>query len=526
MQPFDWQFKDRVSRVVGAYSAHGIKVSLIQHVLDVDVGQVAVGAQVGPLTLKIPREADFLWMATSAGRTFLGNTIEPPEPFISVRFQILRDGRRLQRGQAQAGQDQHWVPLANVSGGVHFSPAGTLQAGGVRPFFWPFPVMLHGGDDLSLELRNDGGQANVIRIQIIGVKVFHNRTFDPSRPTIQIPPPSKPWVAVNGSSRLIERLGHVPDLLPYRFVLSLTIPTVAVPGVETVQEAIDEIEGEGDFYCLSSHVEVVQAGSDIEGYQQKSGGPACWPGKVLITEESGGIRYSNGPVQVGAIFGSHTWPFYWPVPAIWRAGRQIRIEVFERHKDSVDQGAHTARFVFEGFKVLGSTVDLPIDTLLEPRLLETLRIYRELGELGRVEPYFYGFNFDSFEEPLSLRGATRTINVTDGAFAGTYLMGAAFNQTTGHEQFAESGGVGHAGIQFIKNEGKIRYQDRPIEFGSILGDANRMMQLPKPLVLNRNESLACVLTPKARGAPVSEAHDMYVTLAGARILPGVTRFGS
>lgn len=509
MQPFDWQFKDRLSRIVAAYHDHGIRVSLTQHVLEVDIGVVPVGQKVGPVTVKVPREAEFGWIATSAGWS-INDLTDQIESGVSIRMTILRDGRDLQRGTIGPAGAPHWVPLRSVSGF------------GEQPFFWPFPIILHGGDDLAFEVRNDDIDPAPVQLQLIGVKIYN---VGPRTRPAPIDPPSRSWEATNGWSRLNELMGHVPDILPFRFCLTIDVPQVQNPGGEQVQEVAEIIQGEGDFYCFSSHVELQEGTDSTEGYRQRAGRPEAWRAKVLLSEETGGIRYSNIPIHVSTMFGSHALPVYWPVPAIWRAGREIRLSVLERYTCFQQTGGqtHHARFVFEGFKVLGSTRDLPIDVFLEPRILESLRIYRELGELGRVEPFFYGFNFDDLAAPQSLSTRQQTITITDGAFAGMYLAGAALDSALGGEQFAGEG-FGAASVQFTKNEGKIRYQDRPIEWGSLIGYGREFQRFPKPLMINRNESLTCILAMTARGTAPEQGQDMYVTLSGARILPGSSRF--
>ncbi len=342
----------------------------------------------------------------------------------------------------------------------------------------------------------------------------------------------QPWRSVNGPIRLMQLLGRMPDLLPYTFSVQGTLQTnAASTAVFTAT-----MDADADFYAMSASVAL--AGTGEEGIQAGGGGvglhPFNWWATVEIQEGSSGIRLSNDPVSVGGVFGAGDQPFYYPVPWIVRAGAEIKVTV---RNFSTVAGAASQRAIFcwHGFKKFLSSPELPIDVLLEPRLLETLQHYREQGKLGHVEPFFYSLltgqtalsgGAGSF---VPLQMETPTITIAEADFAACYLM-AEFYDSTG--KVAEYGtrvsgattvdDYTHL-VQLVIDEGDTRLSDRPVPVSNLFGHGKRVMPLPKPLVLKAGQTFTIILAPQTAAPPADGIWKGQFTLAGVRIFPSKVR---
>lgn len=341
----------------------------------------------------------------------------------------------------------------------------------------------------------------------------------------------QPWRSVNGPVRLMQLLGRMPDLLPYTFSIQVPINTTAPNTV--IRSRI--MDAESDFYAVSTSV--CLTGTGEEGLAPGGGAlglkPFYWWGKVSIQEGQSGIRLSNQPMSIGSVFGYGDRPCYWPVPWIIRAGREVKLTV--RNESTLGSANHTAIFCFHGFKRLLSTPELPIDVLMEPRLLDTFREYREFGQLGHVEPFFYSL----LTGQTGLSGAagnfvpggteTPTVTVADADFACCYLAAEVFDSTGKIAEFATkvSGATtvnDYAHLcQLLVDEGNVRLTDRPVPVANLFGHGKRFMKLPKPLIVKSGQTFTLILTPQIAAPPADGIWKGGFTLAGVRIFPDARR---
>ena len=539
MQLFDWQYKDRMSRIAAAYARAGMRVSLAEHFINLNFGTVTPGTISPPQSITFNREADFFWLGTSAGDLLIEPKNYTPSWFdsdVSVKWEVGQNNTLLGRHRTVApAADTGWIPLPSVSGY------------GRRPYLWPFPVGFHAGDSLTGRIHNAGALAVDVapRLQLHGVKVYRTqpRGFErialPELAAAVALPPAEtenPWRSVNGYDALRRRLGKMPDLEPFQLVFTFAFNTPAAVGQELEMTATRRVEGEADFYVVGSYATAQDPTVDFESFDFQPT-PEGWTAKVMIQEETGGIRFMSDFVSLGHIFGGEcandlstgtfedggVRVYLWPVPAIWRAGREIRITIRHRFNASVPNFAYVAKLVFVGFKKFGTTPDLPLDYLLEPRLLETFRDFRSRGQLGRVEPFFYAFNFDSLSRQVGLETQSRTLLITDAAFAGLHALGTVYAPDSGLLARPSQSGM-EALLQFTINEGARRLQDRPQQFYNVTGIGKRPHNLSKPLIVMPGESLTTIYTPLTRVVAGQGNWDTYVTLAGARIFPGDARW--
>ena len=529
-----------MSRIAAAYARAGMRVSMAEHFIGLNFGTVTPGSISAPQSITFNREADFFWIGTSMGELLFDPNHYSPNPWfdndLSIKWEVGQNGSLLGRHRTVApSADTGWIPLQSVAGF------------GTRPHLWPFPMGFHAGDSLTGRIHNGGAAAVDMapRIQLHGVKVYRNqpvgfqRVALPELASAPALPPAvsdAPWQSVNGYETLRRKLGHAADLEPFQLVFTFNFNTPAAVGTELEITATRRVEGEADFYVVGSYATAQDPAVDFESFDFQPT-PEGWTAKVLIQEESGGIRFMNDFVSLGHIFGGECANdftsgtlddfgvriYHWPVPAIWRAGREIRVTIRHRFNASVPNNPYVAKLVFVGFKKMGTTPDLPIDYLLDPRLLDTFREFRARGQLGRVEPFFYAFNFDDLTRQVGLETQSRTQLITDAAFAGLHVLGTVYAPDVGLLARPSQSGM-EALLQFTINEGQRRLQDRPQQFYNVTGIGKRPHNLAKPLVIMPGESLTTIYTPLTRIVAAQGNWDTYVTIGGARIFPGDARW--
>jgi hypothetical protein len=332
--------------------------------------------------------------------------------------------------------------------------------------------------------------------------------------------PITAWKAVNGWARLARVMQRRPDLIPYWFVIRGVRPALVGEGiVESVFTA--DVPGDGEFYGFAGSMAFWD--DDILGTQGFKGDFADSPEKGRVTVElrveQGGKPYSNRPVHLGSIFGTGARPFFYPVPFIWQPNTRIVVRYRAAFSVDYDGENHNVMIVFHGFKRLMTSPPLPVDILLEPRLLDTFRDFRGRGQLGKVEPYFYGFNFEE-ADVLARPADPRTINVAGGDFAGVYQMAAVFAPQTPTACYKSKPTTL---VRFVRGMGKTRIDYGPHPLVNLCGVGKRPYRYVKPLVLRKGESLTTIVTHPDRSDGVQGSWETYITLAGVKIHPPAER---
>ncbi len=162
----DWGAVGQIHRIRKLYLARRVPIELMHwHHLEVVIGTLTNGATASPPAVSIPPNCDFLWM---------GNLITPhPEQSVTatgpagfatlMRIELQRQACHLGRHRdtattAPAG----WIPLMNVCGR------------GRMPFFWPWPMLLTGQDQVNFDFLHRGASDLVAaRLSLVGVKIIH-----------------------------------------------------------------------------------------------------------------------------------------------------------------------------------------------------------------------------------------------------------------------------------------------------------------------------------------------------------------
>jgi hypothetical protein len=324
------------------------------------------------------------------------------------------------------------------------------------------------------------------------------------------------------------RRGGRLDLFPHIAVIeyglgadgvTITAPpgiAAAAAGTELIHPNSMQIDLDSDFYCYKTEVSVFDTFAQPEGYNSvPDDSPESWHGKVIISEEGGGTRYSNGPICLGHLFGRPSDEFYWPAPAIFRAGSTVTLRQFERFQFA--ETPCTARFGFHGYK-LSKTSGVPrLDAFMDPTLRDVVRRFRGRRELYDVEPFFYGINFDDLNVTEALAATQGHFTVSDHAFIVTDIMGSMF----------DAGGAGAAAgfpqlpasslVQLATGLGKVPLQNIPFPMGNGMGVGRRPMHLPAPLIIEQGDTLTAVLSHVQRSTATNFNWDAYLTFVGVRI---------
>ncbi len=160
-----WQIKERMSRLARAYQRAGRPVDLVDYAFEVDMGgNILAGSTVGPFVVKVPAEAQFVWLGNTLFRYVEqgnnGGSVERPNA-VFVRIKLRSSGATLGRAIRAAGdQDREWIPIGNFAGS------------GRIPAYWPFPLILDGGEEIVFDCSNQLATAASIKLTLIGVQLY------------------------------------------------------------------------------------------------------------------------------------------------------------------------------------------------------------------------------------------------------------------------------------------------------------------------------------------------------------------
>lgn len=334
----------------------------------------------------------------------------------------------------------------------------------------------------------------------------------------------RPWINRNGPALLHKLLKARPDLEPFTFILNGPVPPnppgppppADPPYVTSVLS--NRVQMDADFYALSSSLSTWDDDNrQISGYHDSADSPDLWEATLDLQEGRGGKRYTSQQAWIASMFGSGELPFHWPVPMILRSGTELRANIHQH--ESQHGEIQDVRLAFHGFKKPTHTPELPVDYLQEPRLLSTLRRYRERGELGRVEPYFLTFNFLHVPE-VGIPGMTtltKTVRISGADFAGCYMMGGAWDVLEPAGNKYQQPFLGS--VHFSIDQGDDDLFDRPVQFPNVMGTGRRPNRFAKPLILKSGQTITAFIQPQKQSTTLGGGYEVLITLAGVRIFP-------
>lgn len=155
MPLFDWGCLDALTRIRRQYLAAGVRAELEEHALSINFGAMAPGVFV-ERPLVIPKEADFVWMATAIQPHGNNQGVLLPGFFLSVA--IHPPGRVLSNHHDVAG------------GAGGFTPVNSMAGRGRMPFTWPVPLVLGASILVTFEMRNRGTATATPVLSLLGVR--------------------------------------------------------------------------------------------------------------------------------------------------------------------------------------------------------------------------------------------------------------------------------------------------------------------------------------------------------------------
>lgn len=340
------------------------------------------------------------------------------------------------------------------------------------------------------------------------------------------------WRQINGWEKLRRIIGSIPNAIPH--VLNITVDTV---NNSSVTSPVDS-EGSGtvlvppecEFYCLATSATGFRTVLGVPDSQMSLSGfavndPEGYEGKVLISYESGGFRWSNTHTRIGHMFGSGARPYVWPAPWIIPGGTTIKANVLSREPFTPDARTIRHFFQFIGFKRFNTAPPLATDFLMTPRTLDVVRRARLAGGGIRVEPYVYALNFDAIGSNTPTFGPRvphgteqQTFSVSEADFAIVDQMGIVDNLDLGIVVTDTSPGNT---VKMTLDVGTRRVDDRAFPIVTVFGSARRPFRYAYPLVITRGGNLTAFIDFRGHdlftGFKVPE--NAYLTFSGIRIFP-------
>lgn len=335
------------------------------------------------------------------------------------------------------------------------------------------------------------------------------------------------WRSSNGWERVARELEAWPELEPFTYVMLIewaNIDPALNPEGAGASPTI-QIDGDADFYCTDLTMSVVED-PERQGWQDGiwDESPESMRALILLLEETGGATFCNDWIHPGLFAGIGGRPGKLPVPKIWKAGTRITGRFHALFGGDVDTGQvlKQAWLCFHGFKRRLGTPPLPIQLLLDPRLVAPLEAYRAGGKIGRVEPFFYSVNFGPLPGAPDLGIAQQTqedsFTVTDSEFL--LLDWSVIQHVPSSQSSSYSYRFPPAGrVRFYVDAGELRLDDRPINLALQHGKAaKRPVRFPAPLILKPGQQFSVLYTQTERG-DLTPRRENYFGFGGVRIFP-------
>lgn len=335
------------------------------------------------------------------------------------------------------------------------------------------------------------------------------------------------WKDCNGWADLFALSpGSIPGLSP--FWLTIEVPFAGgAPDNQTENFNIGSavVTSEAELFILGG----VAGGWSPDNLTVNEGlgvipeqSPDMFPARVSIRDGNGGRTISAGPCSIGHLFGGGPRPYIWPAP--WRVQPGTELTVTLLDTSTISQFVQLTLF---GFKRYLSEPEIPIDFLLDPRLVRLLSKYRASGRNVQPEPFFYplawagttDFNAGTQSEGRSpFQTESRTFAVTEADFACVHLAGSIYDpapdvggaswimnnilENNVHASVAPGGaplvgnGVSLETVRIITQLGRERLDDRPVGLGALFGTGRDIGRYASPLVIPKGDSLSAILNFK------------------------------
>jgi hypothetical protein len=305
------------------------------------------------------------------------------------------------------------------------------------------------------------------------------------------------------------------------------------------------VTSEAEFYVLGG----VAGGWDPNNLSVGEGlgsvpgqSPDLWPATVTLRDGNGGRTISAGPCHVGHLFGGGPRPYLWPAPWRLQPGTELQAELTQTF--NFDQVAYLTLF---GFKRYLTDPEIPIDFLLDPRLVRVLSKYRASGRIVQPEPFFYPLAWagtTDFVKGTQSEGRSpfqteaRTFSVTEADFACIHLAGAIYDpapdvggqswmmqnllENNAHISTADGTGVGNGAsletVRIVTQLGRNRLDDRPVGLGALFGTGRAIGRYASPLVIEKGDSLTAILNFKDSSAGNNFPLRADLTFGGVRLV--------
>ena len=173
-----WGATDYLSRMVAARAAAGEQVRVEEFFFSIDFGSLAASTRSAiPQFVKVQPESDYLWMGTSARLQVGGLSSTDVFALYSVRVRVTSSGALISDHRALTDPNAvGFAPLRSFAGCgdtgfLALVPFGVSILS--RPFLWPRPFYLQGGETLEFEgFNEDATGARRVRMVLHGVKLY------------------------------------------------------------------------------------------------------------------------------------------------------------------------------------------------------------------------------------------------------------------------------------------------------------------------------------------------------------------